>query len=47
MEKNAESKQKNRFQLLFVPFIVKAIVVEVGGKIWFESKENVGTTFFV
>ncbi len=28
-------------------YIVKAIVDLMGGKIWFESKENHGTTFFV
>lgn len=28
-------------------YIVKMVVEEVGGMIWFESKENVGTTFYV
>lgn len=28
-------------------YIVRSIVDEVGGKIWFKSKENKGTTFFV
>ncbi len=28
-------------------YIAKAIVEGHGGKIWFESKENIGTTFFV
>jgi len=27
-------------------YIVKAIVDQVGGKVWFESEENKGTTFF-
>ncbi len=28
-------------------YIVKSLVKELGGDIWFESEENVGTTFFV
>jgi PAS domain S-box-containing protein len=28
-------------------YIVQSLVTEVGGKIWFRSKENEGTTFFV
>lgn len=28
-------------------YMVKSIVEQLGGKIWFESKENVGTKFFV
>ncbi|MEW6617307.1 MAG: ATP-binding protein [Patescibacteria group bacterium] len=28
-------------------YIVKAIIEEIGGKIWFDSKENEGTTFYV
>jgi signal transduction histidine kinase len=28
-------------------YIIKAIVEGHKGKVWFESKENVGTTFFV
>jgi two-component system sensor histidine kinase VicK len=28
-------------------YIVKSVVESTGGKVWFESKENVGTTFFV
>ncbi len=28
-------------------YLVKKIVETLGGKIWFESKENIGTTFFV
>jgi len=28
-------------------YITKAIVERSGGKVWFESKENKGTTFFV
>jgi signal transduction histidine kinase len=28
-------------------YIIKAIVEQMKGKIWFESKENVGTTFHV
>jgi len=28
-------------------YIVKAILDEVGGKVWFESEENKGSTFFV
>lgn len=28
-------------------YIVKSIVEYAGGKIWVESKENIGTTFFV
>ena len=27
-------------------YIVKAVVEQSGGKIWFESEENKGTTFF-
>lgn len=28
-------------------YVVKAVVEQFGGKIWFESKENKGTTFYV
>jgi PAS domain S-box-containing protein len=28
-------------------YMVKSIVEQLGGKIWFESKENIGTKFFV
>ena len=28
-------------------YIVKSIVEKLGGKIWFESEENKGTTFFI
>ena len=28
-------------------YIAKSIVEQAGGKIWFESKENIGTTFYV
>ncbi len=28
-------------------YIVKSVVEQSGGKIWFESEENRGTTFFV
>lgn len=28
-------------------YIVKAIIEEIGGKIWFDSKENEGTTFYI
>jgi PAS domain S-box-containing protein len=28
-------------------YVVKSIINKTGGKIWFESKENVGTTFYV
>ena len=28
-------------------YIVKAIIEESGGKVWFESKEKIGTTFYV
>lgn len=28
-------------------YMVKSIVQQLGGKIWFESKENIGTKFFV
>ena len=28
-------------------YVVKSIVSESGGEIWFESEEHVGTTFFV
>src|SRR3989344_3108432 len=28
-------------------YLVKAVVEKSGGKVWFESKENVGTTFYV
>ncbi len=28
-------------------YMVKSIVEQFGGKIWFESIENVGTKFFV
>ena len=28
-------------------YIIKAIVEQAGGKIWFESKENEGTTFYI
>jgi signal transduction histidine kinase len=28
-------------------YMIKAVVEQAGGKIWFESKENQGSTFFV
>ncbi len=28
-------------------YMAKTIVQQLGGKIWFESKENIGTKFFV
>ena len=43
----------NNAQLFFTDgnglglYIVKTVVEQLGGKIWFESEENVGTSFFV
>ena len=28
-------------------YLVKSVIEQAGGKTWFESKENVGTTFFI